>query len=57
MHNDEQEQTDEILEEYDKPYDEGMEIFANHSDCDGEITSDECVFFFFFKIFWKGWYR
>ena len=34
---------DEILEEYDKPYNEGMKIFANHSDCDGEITSDECV--------------
>ena len=34
---------DEILEEYDKPYNEGMKIFAKHSDCDGEITSDECV--------------
>ena len=34
---------DQILEEYDKPYNEGMKIFANHSDCDGEITSDECV--------------
>ena len=43
MHNDDQEQMDEILEEYDKPYNEGMKIFANHSDCDGEITPDECV--------------
>ena len=34
---------DQILEEYDRPYNEGMKIFANHSDCDGEITSDECV--------------
>ena len=34
---------DEILEEYDKPYNEGMKIFAKHSDCDGEITPDECV--------------
>ena len=31
------------MEEYDKPYNEGMKIFAKHSDCDGEITSDECV--------------
>ena len=38
-----QEQIDEILEQYDKPYNEGMKIFANHSDYDGEITSDECV--------------
>ena len=34
---------DQILEEYDRPYNEGMKIFAKHSDCDGEITSDECV--------------
>ena len=34
---------DEILEEYDKPYNEEMKILYNHSDCDGEITSDECV--------------
>ena len=38
-----QEQIDKILDEYDKPYNEGMKIFAKHSDCDGEITSKECV--------------
>ena len=37
-----QEQIDKILDEYDKPYNEGMKIFARHSDCDGEITSKEC---------------
>ena len=30
-----------ILDEFDKPYNEGMKIFANHSDCDGEITPAE----------------
>ena len=37
-----QEQMDKILDEYDKPYNEGMKIFARHSDCEGEITSKEC---------------
>ena len=37
-----QEQIDKILDEYDKPYNEGMKIFARHSDCEGEITSKEC---------------
>ena len=37
-----QEQMDKILDEYDKPYNEGMKIFAKHSDCEGEITSKEC---------------
>ena len=31
-----------ILEEYDKPYNEGMKIFFYHSDCDGEISPSEC---------------
>jgi len=31
-----------ILEEYDKPYNEGMKIFFYHSDCDGEINPAEC---------------
>ena len=31
-----------ILEEYDKPYNEGMKLFFNHSDCDGEITPLQC---------------
>ena len=30
-----------ILDEFDKPYNEGMKIFAYHSDCDGEITPAE----------------
>ena len=33
----------QILDEYDKPYNEGMKLFYYHSDCDGEITPDECV--------------
>ena len=37
------EQIIKILNEYDKPYNEGMKIFANHSDADGEITPNECV--------------
>ena len=37
-----QEQIDNILDEYDQPYNEGMKLFANHSDCDGEFTPDEC---------------
>ena len=36
-----QEQIDKILDEYDKPYNEGMKIFARHSDCEGEITPKE----------------
>ena len=32
-----------ILDEYDRPYNEGMKILFYHSDCDGEITPDECV--------------
>ena len=32
---------DEILNEYDKPYNEGMKIFAHHSDYDGELTPEE----------------
>ena len=31
-----------ILEEYDKPYNEGMKLFFYHSDCDGEFTPAEC---------------
>ena len=38
-----QERIDKILDEYDKPYNIGMKIFAKHSDCDGEFTPDECV--------------
>ena len=38
-----QEKINKILDEYDRPYNEGMKIFANHSDCDGEITPKECV--------------
>ena len=34
---------DEILNEYDKPYNEGMKIFAHHSDYDGELTPEESV--------------
>ena len=33
---------EKILNEYDKPYNEGMKIFAYHSDCDGEITPSQC---------------
>ena len=33
---------DNILNEYDKPYNEGMKLFYNHSDCDGEFTPAEC---------------
>ena len=33
----------QILDEYDKPYNEGMKLFANHSESDGEITPEECV--------------
>ena len=32
-----------ILDEYDKPYNEGMKIFAYHSDCEGEISPKECT--------------
>ena len=38
-----QEKIDKILNEYDQPYNIGMKLFANHSDCDGEFTPDECV--------------
>ena len=37
------EKINKILDEYDKPYNKGMKIFFFHSDCDGEITSDESV--------------
>ncbi len=33
---------EEILDEYDKPYNEGMKLFFNHSDSDGEFTPAEC---------------
>ena len=33
----------QILDEYDKPYNEGFKLLYHHSDCDGEITPDECV--------------
>ena len=32
-----------ILNEFDKPYNEGMKLFFYHSDCDGEFTPEECV--------------
>ena len=32
-----------ILDEYDKPYNEGMKLFCYHSDCDGKITPEECA--------------
>ena len=41
--NETQEKINKILDEYDRPYNEGMKILFNHSDCDGEITPDECV--------------
>ena len=31
-----------ILNEYDKPYNEGMKLFCFHSDGDGEFTPAEC---------------
>ena len=40
---DREEKINQILNEYDKPYNEGIKILYNHSDCDGEITPDECV--------------
>ena len=40
---DEEAKINQILEEYDKPYNEGFKLLYNHSDCDGEITPDECV--------------
>ena len=33
---------EKILDEYDKPYNEGMKLFFYHSDCDGEFTPAEC---------------
>ena len=33
-----QDKINKILDEFDKPHNEGMKIFAKHSDCDGEIT-------------------
>ena len=33
----------EILEEYDKPYNIGMKYFEQHSDCEGDISPDQCV--------------
>ena len=32
----------QILEEYDRPYNEGMKLFFHHSDCDGEFNPKEC---------------
>ena len=32
-----------ILDKYDKPYNEGMKIFANLSDYEGEISPKECT--------------
>ena len=37
------EKINKLLDEYDKPYNEGMKIFIHHSDGGGEITPDECV--------------
>ena len=31
-----------ILDEYDRPYNEGIKLFFYHSDCDGEFTPEEC---------------
>ena len=31
-----------ILDEFDKPYNEGMKLFFYHSDCDGEFNPKEC---------------
>ena len=31
-----------ILDEYDKPYNEGIKLFYHHSDCDGEFNPKEC---------------
>ena len=38
-----EEKIKKILDEYDKPYNEGMRLFTYHSDCDGEINPKECV--------------
>ena len=38
---DEEERMNQILEEYDRPYNEGMKLFFHHSDCDGEINPSE----------------
>ena len=32
-----------ILDEFDKPYNEGMKLFFYHSDCDGVFSPEECV--------------
>ena len=37
------EEMEKILNEFDKPYNEGMKLFFYHSDCDGEFTPKECV--------------
>ena len=42
-HKSKREKINKILDEFDKPYNEGMKIFANHSDCDGEITPAQSV--------------
>ena len=34
---------EQILNNFDKPYNEGMKLLFNHSDCDGEFSPDECV--------------
>ena len=41
--NDGEQKINQILEEYDRPYNEGMKIFYHHSDCDGEISPEQCV--------------
>ncbi len=41
--NDGDQRINQILEEYDRPYNEGMKIFYHHSDCDGEISPEQCV--------------
>ena len=37
------EEMNKILDEFDRPYNEGMKLFFNHSDCDGEFSPEECV--------------
>ena len=41
-HNELDVKMEKILDEYDKPYNEGMKIFYYHSDCDGNISSKKC---------------
>ncbi len=37
-----EERIKKILDEYDRPYNEGIKLFLYHSDCDGEFTPAEC---------------